>query len=84
MKRKIFKIVGAGVVIFTLIANLQYALFDYGFNGHASNYQAIARTSSGSNGESVCTYYCKSSPMLGCRITDTGGTYTCWGYEPKS
>ena len=84
MKRKIFKIVGAVVVIFTLIANLQYALFDYGFNGHASNYQAIARTTSGSHDLPKCSYYCKPYPFMGCRITDSEGSYECWHVQPKS
>jgi hypothetical protein len=45
MRNKLFKLCGITVLIFTLVANLQYALSDYGFGDKNYGLQLMAQTS---------------------------------------
>lgn len=51
MKKRILKITGISVVIFTLCANLQYALFNYGMKDGKLSMAVLAQT--GSDGTST-------------------------------
>src|SRR5688500_18224145 len=46
MKRRIVKITGIFVVVFALVANLQYALISYGLKKHQASLGVLAQTNS--------------------------------------
>lgn len=52
MKKKLFKIAGVIAVVFTLVANLQYAMLDYGIGSITPGTQLIAQTSGSGGGTS--------------------------------
>jgi|GEM_PF-4155909 len=71
MKKKLLKITGVAVVVFALVANVQYALVNYSFGSITPGTQLIAQTStSGTNGTS-------SNGTDGTSTDGSGGKYTC-------
>ncbi len=50
MTKKIIRISGIAAIVFALVANLQYALFNYGLKNHSIGLAVMAQTSTSSGG----------------------------------
>lgn len=53
MKKRLYKIVGTTVLIFTLVTNLQYAITDYGLKTSNLGSQLMAQADTGTGGTVV-------------------------------
>ena len=91
MNKKVIKIMGVLMLTFALIANLQYAILNYGFkNGSQQLFAQDIATGTGGNGASGLGCYTRSTVDCGnviyinggCNFTGTFGNPTmCTGYN---